>query len=89
MIAEPSVPPTNASGANAFTKIAVNATDWEDQDTAEMHNAEYIRLRYPNAEFRWYDGLQRYTFDGMHLEMNFVREVRRLICEGLNIEDRG
>lgn len=71
------------------TKIAVIATDWEDQDTAEMHNAEYIRLRYPNAEFRWYDGLQRYTFDGMHLEMNFVREVRRLICEGLNIEDRG
>lgn len=71
------------------TRVAVIATDWNEQDNVVMQHAKYIRLRYPNEEFRWYDGVQRFTFDGMHHEMNFVREVRKTICEGLNIDYNG
>ena len=67
------------------TRVAVMATDWEDQDEAVMQYAEYIRLRYPNAEYRWYDGIQRFSPEGIHNEMDFVRTIRKLICSGLNI----
>lgn len=67
------------------TKVAVIATDWEDQDNADMQYAEYIRLSYPDAEYRWYDGEQRFSVRGLRYEMSFVREVRKLICRCLNI----
>ncbi|MBR7145239.1 MAG: hypothetical protein IKD10_09890 [Lentisphaeria bacterium] len=68
------------------TKVAVIATDWDDKDEVVMQYAKYIRLRYPNAEFRWDGALQ---IDGIRHGMNFVREVRKLICEGLNIDYNG
>lgn len=68
------------------TKVAVIATDWDDQDEADMQYAEYIRVRYPSAEYRWYEALQ---IDGVRHSMDFVREVRKVICQGLNIDYNG
>lgn len=70
------------------TRIVVISTDW-DAPEETMQHAKYVRLRYPDAEYRWYEGSRRYTFECMHHEMNFVREVRKTICEGLNIDYNG
>ncbi len=70
------------------TRIVVISTDW-DAPEETMQHAQYVRLRYPDAEYRWYEGSRRYTFECMHHEMNFVREVRKTICEGLNIDYNG
>ena len=87
-------PPIPQLGLNEPTSFAIkndNVFLFSDWDAPEetMQHAKYVRLRYPDAEYRWYEGSRRYTFECMHHEMNFVREVRKTICEGLNIDYNG